>query len=227
MNTAIILAAGRGTRLGGDTPKQFLPLGEEPLISRTVRVFQNSPVIDDIVLVTNAAYLSFCREALGSFSKVSAIVEGGAERYDSVMAGLRACPDADYVYIHDGARPFVTNEILENLAAALEEGPAAIAGVPAKDTVKLVNAEGTVTATPPRASCRLVQTPQAFDAELIRRAYAIVRKKSLAGITDDAMVMEAAGLAEVRIVPGDERNIKITTKADLEYARFLVERGIA
>ena len=222
MNTAIILAAGRGTRLGSETPKQFLLLGNEPLICRTVRVFQDSPIIDDIILVTNAGYLSFCRDTLSAFSKVSKVVEGGAERYDSVMAGLRACPNADYVYIHDGARPFVTEKILENLADALAESPAAIAGIPAKDTVKLVNAEGTVTATPPRSSCRLVQTPQAFDAELIRRAYAIVRKKSLAGITDDAMVMEAAGLAEVRIVEGDERNIKITTKADLEYANYLV-----
>ena len=224
MNTAIILAAGRGTRLGSETPKQFLPLCGEPLICRTVRVFQDSPVIDEIVLVTNADYLSFCRETLIAFAKVSAIVEGGAERYDSVMAGLRACPNADFVYIHDGARPFVTNEILENLAEALAECPAAVAGIPAKDTVKLVNAEGTVTATPPRSSCRLVQTPQAFDAGLIRRAYEIVRKKSLAGITDDAMVMEAAGLAEVRIVAGDERNIKITTRADLEYASFLAGR---
>ncbi len=222
MNTAIILAAGRGTRLGSETPKQFLSLGSEPLICRTVRVFQNSPIIDEIVLVTNASYLSFCREVLDGFSKVSKVVEGGAERYDSVMAGLSACPNADFVYIHDGARPFVTDRILENLSEALRECPAAIAGIPAKDTVKLVNAEGTVTATPPRASCRLVQTPQAFNAELIRRAYAIVRENGLAGITDDAMVMEASGLAEVRIVEGDERNIKITTRADLEYARFLV-----
>lgn len=223
MNTAIILAAGRGTRLGGDVPKQFLPLGGEPLICRTVRVFQNSPHIDEIVLVTNADYVGFCKEALAAFSKVSAIVEGGAERYDSVMAGLLACPNADYVFIHDGARPFVTDAILANLVNALLECPAAIAGIPAKDTVKLVDEEGTVVATPPRASCRLVQTPQAFDAELIRRAYAILRKKSLAGITDDAMVMEAAGLCEVRIVEGDERNFKITTKADLEYANYLVE----
>ena len=223
MNTAILLAAGKGTRLGGDLPKQFQNLGGEPLICRTARVFESSPVIDNIVLVTNANYLSFCEDLFSGFPKLTAIVPGGAERYDSVIAGLSACPETDFVYIHDGARPFVTEEILQNLANALLECPAAIAAVPSKDTVKLVDGDEIVTATPPRSSVRLVQTPQAFDAKLLRKAYAIVREKSLVGITDDAMVMEASGLSEVRVVPGDERNIKITTREDLLYANYLLQ----
>ncbi|MCR5293792.1 MAG: 2-C-methyl-D-erythritol 4-phosphate cytidylyltransferase [Lachnospiraceae bacterium] len=223
---AIVLAAGRGKRMGSDTPKQFLHLpasgdgGRESVmvIERTLEVFEKSPCIDEILLVTGEDWVDFCRKevvAKNGFQKVTKVLTGGKERYDSVYAGLLACPDADYVLIHDGARPFVTEEILERVTEAVQKYGAAAAGVPSKDTVKIVDEEGFAASTPDRRLVWNIQTPQAFSYPLIRSAYEIVREGNMSGITDDAMVLERSRLARVKLVMGSYGNSKITTPEDL------------
>ena len=218
MTAAIVLAAGRGKRMESDTPKQFLHIENEMIIEKTLRVFEASDVIDEIILVTGEDWVEFCRDeivAKNDFKKVRAIVVGGAERYDSVYAGLLACPEADYVMIHDGARPFVTEAILERVSEAVKEFDAAAAAVPSKDTVKIADEHGFVVSTPDRRRVWNMQTPQAFNYTLIRGAYEILKESGMTGVTDDAMVIERSGLGRVKLVMGSYSNIKITTPEDL------------
>lgn len=218
MTAAIVLAAGRGKRMESDTPKQFLHIENEMIIEKTLRVFEASDVIDEIILVTGEDWVEFCRDeivAKNDFKKVRAIVVGGAERYDSVYAGLLACPEADYVMIHDGARPFVTEAILERVSEAVKEFDAAAAAVPSKDTVKIADEHGFVVSTPDRRRVWNMQTPQAFNYTLIRGAYEILKESGMTGVTDDAMVIERSGLGRVKLVMGAYSNIKITTPEDL------------
>lgn len=223
MTTAIILAAGQGTRMGGKTPKQFMELDGEPMITKTLRVFEDSDFIDDILLVAAAEYIGYCRDHIvksGKFRKVREVVEGGATRCDSVYNALLFCsqsvPQTDYVMIHDGARPFVTDAILERADRAVRVYSAAAVGVPSKDTVKIADEQGYVTYTPDRSRIWIIQTPQAFAFPLILKAHQKLREEGrLEGVTDDAMMVEAAGLARVKLVEGSYGNIKITTPEDL------------
>ena len=220
MTTGIILAAGKGTRVGTDTPKQFLPYRGRPLVCASLSVFNESPVIDDIVLVTSEEYTDYCRTEIverHAFSKVNKIVAGGRERYDSVWNALMACPDADYVLIHDSARPFVTEEIVERAAEAAKMYGAAAVGMPSKDTVKIADSEGFAETTPPRDRVWTIQTPQAFSRPLLVSANELLMKSGqMNGVTDDAMIVETSGLARVKLVEGSYENVKITTPADLK-----------
>ncbi len=216
--SAIVLAAGNGKRMGADIPKQFLKIDGEYILTKTLRVFQESSVIQDIILVTGEEWVDFCRKEIveeKGLSKVRDVIAGGRERYDSSYAGILKCPDSDYVFIHDAARPFVTEEILKRTADEVRKHPAVAVGVPSKDTVKIVDEDGFVIDTPNRKNVWNIQTPQAFSYSLIRAAYEIMLKDGMEGMTDDAMVVEASGLAKVRLVMGDYTNIKITTPDDL------------
>ena len=220
MTSAIILAAGKGQRMGTELPKQFLSMGDDMLLTKTIRVFEESSVIQDIVLVTSEDWIGFCKTEIvdrEGFRKVRKIVAGGKERYDSVYQGLLACPNADYVFIHDGARPFVTEEILVHTQEAVEKYEACAVGVPSKDTVKIVDEDGFVESTPPRENVWNIQTPQAFSYPLIRAAYEVVRDNNMTGITDDAMIIERSRLAKVKLVMGSYYNIKITTPEDMKW----------
>jgi 2-C-methyl-D-erythritol 4-phosphate cytidylyltransferase len=220
MTSAIILAAGKGQRMGTELPKQFLSMGDDMLLTKTIRVFEESSVIQDIVLVTSEDWIGFCKTEIvdrEGFRKVRKIVAGGKERYDSVYQGLLACPNADYVFIHDGARPFVTEEILVRTQEAVEKYEACAVGVPSKDTVKIVDEDGFVESTPPRKNVWNIQTPQAFSYPLIRAAYEVVRDNNMTGITDDAMIIEKSRLAKVKLVMGSYYNIKITTPEDMKW----------
>ncbi len=220
MTSAIILAAGKGQRMGTELPKQFLSMGDDMLLTKTIRVFEESSVIQDIVLVTSEDWIGFCKTEIvdrEGFRKVRKIVAGGKERYDSVYQGLLACPNADYVFIHDGARPFVTEEILVRTQEAVEKYEACAVGVPSKDTVKIVDEDGFVESTPPRENVWNIQTPQAFSYPLIRAAYEVVRDNNMTGITDDAMIVERSRLAKVKLVMGSYYNIKITTPEDMKW----------
>ena len=220
MTSAIILAAGKGQRMGTELPKQFLSMGDDMLLTKTIRVFEESSVIQDIVLVTSEDWIGFCKTEIvdkEGFRKVRKIVAGGKERYDSVYQGLLACPNADYVFIHDGARPFVTEEILVRTQEAVEKYEACAVGVPSKDTVKIVDEDGFVESTPPRENVWNIQTPQAFSYPLIRAAYEVVRDNNMTGITDDAMIIERSRLAKVKLVMGSYYNIKITTPEDMKW----------
>ncbi len=220
MTTAIILAAGRGRRMGSDVPKQFLMLDGEPIIVKTLRVFDESPEIDEILLVTSEDYVSYCQSEIVDayrIKKVRDIIVGGAERYHSVWNALLACEHSDYVMIQDGARPFVTEEILKRVDAAMRTYGTAVVGMPSKDTVKIVDDDGFVAATPDRSHVWTIQTPQAFSYSLIRHANEIMMERGMDGVTDDAMIVEASGLSQVRLVEGSYENIKITTPDDLRY----------
>lgn len=220
--TAIILAAGKGKRMGVSVQKQFLELKGRPLICYTLDQFQAADCIDEIILVTGKEFIEYCRreiaEACG-YTNVVKIVEGGAERYDSVYQGLLACEETDYVFIHDGARIFADAPLLERGWRQVQRLQSAVAAVPSKDTVKLVSGEDhQVTETPDRSTVWCVQTPQIFSYDRIRRAYDRMYQSDRTGITDDAMVLERYSDYSVYLFEGSYRNIKITTPDDLPVA---------
>ena len=219
--TAVVVAAGSGKRMHAREPKQFLELQGRPILFYTLDALEHSAYIDAVILVTADDLTGYCRQEIVrkyGFRKVRQIVSGGAERSDSVYAGLVACPETDLVFIQDGVRPFLTEQILaDGYACALEYGTA-VAGVPAKDTIKITDAEGIVRKTPPRKNLWAVQTPQIFRYESIRGAYEEMREDPAENVTDDAMVMELYGDLPVRMYEASYSNIKITTPEDLLLA---------
>ncbi|MBE5896032.1 MAG: 2-C-methyl-D-erythritol 4-phosphate cytidylyltransferase [Lachnospiraceae bacterium] len=229
-NVAIVLSAGRGTRMNSDVPKQYMELEGKPVLYYSLKAMEDS-FIDEIILVAGADDISYCKEeivAKYNLSKVKAVVAGGKERYHSVWNGLRCVADADYVFIHDGARPVVKEDVLLRALDGAKECDACVVGVPVKDTIKIVDEEGLVTETPPRNRMFQVQTPQVFKYPLIRSAYERLQKEETAllekgvAITDDAMVVELLTDTKVKIVMGSYENIKITTPEDLVLARRLI-----
>jgi len=217
---AVIVAAGTASRMGG-IDKVMAPLGGEPMVLRTVRTFQNCDAISEIVVVTRADLLETLMEQCAQFSKIRAVVVGGADRPASVQAGLNALSKkVRLAAIHDGARPLVTEEVIDRTVRAAHSYGAAAPAVPVKDTIKVVKG-GAVRETPDRATLQAVQTPQVFDIDLLRGAL----KKAIATgtmITDDCSAVENMGMS-VKIVEGDERNLKVTTPMDLQIARVLLE----
>lgn len=219
--TAIVLAAGQGKRMNSRIQKQFLELGGYPVLYYSLRCFQESPLIQSIILVTGQESLAYCEKEIVQkygFSKVSAVIPGGKERYDSVYAGLLACDSCDYVWIHDGARPFINEEILQRGLGGVRKTGACVIGMPAKDTVKIADADGFVKETPNRNLVWTVQTPQIFSYPLIRKAHESIRKKDMSSVTDDAMVVEQETGIKVHLAEGSYQNIKITTPEDLLIA---------
>ena len=226
-NTAIVLAAGQGKRMHSKVQKQFLEIQGYPVLYYSLRCFQESPLIQDIILVTGEESISYCKEEIVQkygFTKVSAVIPGGKERYDSVYAGLCECRDCEYVLIHDGARPFVTEEILKRGLQKVKETGACVIGMPSKDTVKLSDEEGYVKETPNRKCVWTIQTPQIFSYSLIREAHDSIRQKDMSKITDDAMVVEQESGVQVRLVEGSYQNIKITTPEDLDVAEVFLKK---
>ena len=224
--TAIVLAAGSGKRMGTKVHKQYLLMGGKPVLYYSLRAFEDSKRIDEIILVCGAGEEDYCRKEIVEkygISKARKIIPGGAERYDSVWNGLKETKEG-YVYIHDGARPFVDEEIIERAYECVSEHHACVAGMPSKDTVKIAGSGNIVTATPDRSSVWIVQTPQVFDTELIRKAYALLMEKDEISVTDDAMVAEQMLGASVRLFYGSYENIKITTPEDLEIAEVFLKR---
>ncbi|MBJ6724786.1 2-C-methyl-D-erythritol 4-phosphate cytidylyltransferase [Geomesophilobacter sediminis] len=223
---ALIPAAGMGKRMGADTNKQYLLLDGIPILAHTLKVFQDAPFISGIYVVSPEAEIPFCRSEVVErygISKVRAIVKGGAERQHSVRNGLYAMDDLDpedVVLIHDGVRPFISEAVLEQAAAAAREGSGAVVAVPVKDTVK-VAVDGLITQTPPRETLWLAQTPQAFRYAIIRAAHEAAVNEGFLG-TDDASLLERQG-AKLTIVPGDYKNIKITTPEDLVLAQAFLK----
>ncbi|MEE8886489.1 MAG: 2-C-methyl-D-erythritol 4-phosphate cytidylyltransferase [Eubacteriales bacterium] len=229
---AVIVAAGMGRRMGGPVSKQFMELKGRPVLAWTLDAFQKSHRITGIVLVVTAGQEDYVQLHIVNyygFTKVRKICAGGAERYDSVYRGLKAAGTiadrCDYVFIHDGVRPFVTEEIIDRGYLVAQGYGNAVCGMPSKDTVKIVDANGVVKETPPRAQVWTVQTPQIFRYNEIVEAYEKLQGTDMKGITDDAMVMEAAGRGAVRMFTGSYTNIKLTTPEDLILAeRFLEKR---
>lgn len=225
--TGIILAAGQGKRMGTRVQKQFLELEGKPVLYHTLRCFEDSALIDDIILVTGSEQISYCEEEIVQkyhFCKVRRVTAGGAERYHSVYEGLHCCENTDYVFIHDGARPFVDEGILMRTWEAVQKYDACIAAVPSKDTVKMADETGFVQQTPQRSRVWMVQTPQVFSYELIMEAYEKALQTSCEGITDDAMVVERMTGHRVYLAEGSYENIKLTTPEDLQIAKAFLEK---
>ncbi|MGN0342328.1 MAG: 2-C-methyl-D-erythritol 4-phosphate cytidylyltransferase [Roseburia sp.] len=223
---AIVLSAGKGSRMNSQVHKQYMMLAGKPVIYYALQAFSDSAV-DEIVLVVGAGEQEFCRKEIVEkyhFTKVTHIVEGGKERYHSVYEGLKACPDADYVLIHDGARPFLSQELIASAMEDVKKCGANIAAVPVKDTIKQVDESGVVIDTPRRDQMWSVQTPQSFSRELIMSSYECMLQKENTAITDDAMVVEQYGGCSVHVIFGDYCNIKITTPEDLLVAEAFVKR---
>lgn len=225
--TGIVLAAGAGRRMNSTVQKQFLEVGGRPLIYYALKAFEESH-IDRIILVTGAESLEYCRQEVVEkygFSKVSDIVAGGSERYDSVYNGLRAAAGSDYVLIHDGARPMVTSRHINELIECVQRDKACISGMPAKDTIKITDYDGCVQSTPDRRTLWVVHTPQAFDYGLICQAHEAFRREGCPeGITDDGMLVENYSSCPVKMVKGSYANIKVTTPEDLPMAEVLLKK---
>jgi 2-C-methyl-D-erythritol 4-phosphate cytidylyltransferase len=217
---AVIVAAGESRRMQG-VDKLYAPLGGQPVIIRTVRVFQTSEFIDEIVLVVADPSINVIKKFVNdeNWKKVSAVVAGGKERSESVANGLRAIHDCAWVVIHDGARPLVPRSlILRGLLAAEETGSAA-AAVPLTDTVKVAEEDMLVKGTPPRRLLWAVQTPQVFRYGIIFKAYLDLKPE----VTDDASLVERLGFP-VKLFMGSYDNIKITTPSDITIAEALWNR---
>lgn len=233
---AIILAAGRGRRMGGTVSKQFLLLNNKPILYYSLKAFEDSPV-EEIILVTGKDDISYCKKEIverSGFRKVTAVVGGGAERYHSVYAGLQSLNDKryrqnGYVLIHDGARPFVDTTIINNaLADAVMFGASAV-GMPVKDTIKIADADGFARFTPRRSDTWMIQTPQVFFYPVISGAYdkLMSREEYQCDITDDAMVVETMTEHPVKLTKGSYENIKVTTPEDMEIATAILSRSTA
>ena len=217
---AVIVAAGNASRMGG-IDKVMAELGGEPMIVRTARAFQNSDVIREIVIVTRPDLIGKIKALCADFDKVKEVVAGGADRAESVNNGLKALSaKARLVAVHDGARPLISREVIDRAVRTAHIYAAAAPGVPVKDTVKIVEG-GVVVTTPDRSTLQAIQTPQVFDLDLLKGALQKA-KKDKSPITDDCSAVELMGMA-VRIVDGDERNIKVTTPMDLQIAELLLE----
>lgn len=221
---AIVLAAGSGKRMQSKIKKQYLLLEDKPVLYYSLKAFEDS-FIDEIVLVVEEGWQDYCRKSIIEtycFTKVRKIVPGGRERYHSVFCGLQEIEEGDYVYIHDGARPFITEEILERAKEQVQKTGACVVGMPVKDTIKLVDSEGFVAETPPRNMLWQVQTPQVFSLPIIKEAYTKLLENEIPGITDDAMVVETMLGKKVRLVEGSYENIKITTPEDLSLGKAIL-----
>ena len=219
----IVVAAGSGSRMGTGTKKQYLLLNDKPLLIHTLEVMEAQNKINGIILVVPSADIDFCKELIKEYSikKILCIVSGGDSRGVSVYNGLQAVPeDSEFVVVHDGARPFLSQKVLEEVIETAKAEGAAIVGVPVKDTIKQANASGLIQQTLERSSLWAIQTPQVFEKELLLKCYKRAFKENLQG-TDDAFIVESYGYP-VKIVHGDYKNIKITTKEDLEYAEYLI-----
>lgn len=227
---AVVVSAGVGKRMGTAVSKQYLPVGGKPIVAHALEAFERSTAVDAVVLVVGAADVGYGEELVREhgFRKVLRIVPGGAERQQSVRLGVEALtealPGAEWVLVHDAARPLVTAELIERCLAGADASGAAVPGVPLKDTVKTANRDNIVVATPDRKSLWAVQTPQAFRVGLLLEAHRAAEADGFLG-TDDAMLVERLGV-EVKIAEGDPRNVKVTTPDDLEpVERWLAERA--
>ena len=217
---AVIVAAGTASRMGG-IDKVMAPLRGEPLLLHSVREFQNCDAIRENVIVTREDLLMEVMSLCDRFSKVRGVVVGGADRPASVQAGLNNLSDkVKLVAVHDGARPLITWQVIDRTVRAAHSYGAAAPAIPVKDTVKVVKG-GIVSSTPDRNTLQAVQTPQVFDLQLLKGAL-LKAQKDKTPITDDCSAVENMGMS-VKIVEGDERNLKVTTPMDLKVAELLLE----
>ncbi len=223
--SAIIVAGGRGTRMNGPVPKQYLEVGGRPILSHTVLVMDKCKNIDDLIVVVPENDIDFCRRTIISplrLQKNYQLVPGGKKRNDSVYNGLKVLDNrTDVVIIHDGVRPFIKPEQVDACIAGSISSGACILGIPVSDTLKSINQAGYIDGTLERSGIWYAQTPQAFRYDVIRKAHENA-KREVNNVTDDAILVERMGI-HVKIIMGSKKNIKITTLEDLELARVILK----
>jgi len=235
-NIAIVLAGGSGSRMNSDVPKQYMKVCDKPILYYALKTFEES-FIDEIILVVSEKDLQYCKTNIVDkydFKKISKIVVGGKERYNSVYNGLQAiATDKNNqiimqdinIFIHDGARPCVTTDILERCLETVKRTCACVAAVPVKDTIKIVDESGYAISTPDRNTLWQIQTPQVFSFEVIKNAYDnLMHLVTIEGITDDAMVVEHYSNVKVKMVEGSYDNIKVTTQGDIEIVKLYFKK---
>jgi 2-C-methyl-D-erythritol 4-phosphate cytidylyltransferase len=224
--TVLIPAAGMGRRMGKAVAKQFLPLGDKPMLAHTLLAFQRAPEIDEIIPILSKEDMESClKDVIEQYhiTKVRTLVVGGKERQDSVMNGLQKLEqDASIVLVHDGVRPFVTQEMIQESVDLARKGESVAVGVPLKDTIKEVDDKQVIRHTLERSRLWAIQTPQTFPLKVLMRAYEESYKHRVYA-TDDAMLVERAGV-KVRVIMGSYENIKITTPEDLILAEEILKR---
>ena len=236
---AVVLAGGRSRRMGTKLAKQYLTLGDRPVVCHCLDVFESSELIDEMILVVGKGQIPYCRQHVVDrygYRKIRKVVEGGTERYHSVWEALQVLEREDrkdsYVFIHDGTRPFIDKRILQRAYDSVCVNRACVVGMPVKDTIKIADEDGFIKMTPNRSSVWQIQTPQVFAADLIIPAYkeVIEREDELLAqgiqLTDDAMVVENVCRYPVQIVEGSYDNIKITTPGDLDFAEITVRKKV-
>lgn len=217
---AVIVAAGSASRMGG-IDKVMAPLGGEPMILRTVRAFEDCEAVKEIVIVTREDLMGPIAELCSGFTKIRSVVQGGSSRQESVKLGLLAfSKEVRLAAVHDGARPLVSGELIDKVIRAAHSYGAAAPAIPVKDTIKVFEG-GFIAATPDRSTLRAVQTPQVMDRDLLLGALEKAEQEGTA-LTDDCSAVEHIGM-RVRLVEGEERNLKVTTPLDLKIAELLLE----
>lgn len=217
---AVIVAAGSASRMGG-IDKVMAPLGGEPMILRTVRAFEDCEAVKEIVIVTRQDLMGPIAELCSGFTKIRSVVHGGSSRQESVKLGLLALSkEVRLAAVHDGARPLVSGELIDKVIRAAHSYGAAAPAIPVKDTIKVFEG-GFIAATPDRSTLRAVQTPQVMDRDLLLGALEKAEQEGTA-LTDDCSAVEHIGM-RVRLVEGEERNLKVTTPLDLKIAELLLE----
>ena len=217
---AVIVAAGSASRMGG-IDKVMAPLGGEPMILRTVRAFEDCEAVKEIVIVTRQDLIGPIAELCSGFTKIRSVVQGGSSRQESVKLGLLAfSKEVRLAAVHDGARPLVSGELIDKVIRAAHSYGAAAPAIPVKDTIKVFEG-GFIAATPDRSTLRAVQTPQVMDRDLLLGALEKAEQEGIA-LTDDCSAVEHIGM-RVRLVEGEERNLKVTTPLDLKIAELLLE----
>ena len=224
-NCAIILAGGKGRRMGEAINKQYLNIKGHPILYYTLKAFSQSNCIDDIIVVVAEDEMDYCKEEIikkYNFLKVKDVVIGGKERQDSVLKGLKAASDCEIVLIHDGARPFINQAIISDAICYANLYGATACGVQPKDTIKIKDSSGFSLEAPKREMLFCVQTPQAFKYDLILDCHKKIYKEGIK-VTDDTMVVEHYG-NKVYLYEGSYDNIKVTTPEDLELGRQILER---
>ncbi|RJR10125.1 2-C-methyl-D-erythritol 4-phosphate cytidylyltransferase [Candidatus Parcubacteria bacterium] len=220
----MVLAAGQGKRMKAGRNKQFIELEGKPVIIHTLTVFENDPMCEEIKLVINEKEVPLFKELLATYriAKVSEMVLGGKERQDSVYNGLLRMGNAEIVLVHDGARPFIRQEVIQRLVEKAKFDGAAIVGVPVKDTIKKVNSDLLIMETVERAALWMIQTPQAFQYPILQKAHQQAKAEQYLG-TDESSLVERIGVP-VHMVKGDYENIKLTTPEDLIVANAILKK---
>ncbi|MBD0384646.1 2-C-methyl-D-erythritol 4-phosphate cytidylyltransferase [Paenibacillus sedimenti] len=220
----VIVAAGKGSRMRTAESKQYLKLGQKPILVHTLQLFQNIHEVDEIILVVGETDMKRCSSYVKDYAltKVTSVQAGGAERQESVKKGLDALqPGTEWVLVHDGVRPFAAVEHVLSCFRKAQESDAAVLAVPVKDTIKIVNEAKQIKSTPDRRSLWAIQTPQAFRLSVLLDAHEQALNEGFLG-TDDAMLVERMGTT-VHVVEGDYYNIKITTPEDLPWAEWILQ----